>query len=100
MRETLSLFNSTMLATAGAGAAAIWMFQAYLFARSGQWASISAADLLLWLTEHEWFEDPDNWLGVHMILDWLNAGSALLAGMTAMLLALVWVLDTAGLLPE
>lgn len=49
----------------------IFLYQLYIFAKSGNWLSISISDL----TNFDWIQN--NWLGIYKILVWLPASLTL-----------------------
>ena len=60
------------------GACVIWAYQATTFLQAGYWPAYSSNAGLHFLTGARWFVAPDSWLGVHRMLEFLNAGVALI----------------------
>ncbi len=69
------------------GACVIWVHQAATFLQAGYWPAYSANAGLHFLTGASWFVAPDSWLGVHRMLEFLNAGVALILALFAAMAA-------------
>lgn len=65
------------------GAILVWGYQVLTFLKIGAWLPYSANDGLHYLTGESWFVSPDSWLGVHSVLEFFNAGWALLISVGA-----------------
>jgi len=61
-------------------------YQAYLYLKHGVWFGLSVADVLHWIgaIKQDWYAYPKDWIGVHKVLSFLNAGFSTFA--------LCWVL--------
>ena len=63
MRESLA----GLLALAGL---ALLGFHTYEWARHGIWATYRVTHLFHWLGAEAWASNPQDWLGVHGVLQW------------------------------
>ena len=65
------------------GLAACLGYQAFHFLKFGSWPEVSSADVLhrLGVIGQSWYMNPKDWIGVHAVLSFVNAGAlALLIG--------------------
>lgn len=68
-------------------------YQSFLYLMHGTWPAFSLIDLALWaFPKGPWLNSPDSWIGVHKILDFINAG----IGMSAIFYAMALGLEAEG----
>lgn len=87
------LLAALLLVVAAGAAVTVWGYQLLIFAKHGYWLAFSANDGLHWLTNDPWFLSPTNWLGVHKVLAWVNAGVAVLLACVGALLFAAGLFD-------
>lgn len=83
----LGLAGAAILTAAIGGAVFVWGWQLLAFLKTGHWIPYSATDGLFYLTDNQWFFYPETWKGVHQILNFFNAGVALVIAAIAGLVA-------------
>ena len=73
--------NQENIATAIGGFGALAMvsslgYQIYLYLKHGVWLGLSVVEALHWIGAigDNWYENPQDWIGVHKVLSFLNAG--------------------------
>ncbi len=59
-------------------AAGIWLMQILRYLRTGAWYDVPTTIALHHIVDWPWLIFPDDWLGIHRALEWLNAGAAAL----------------------
>ena len=57
-------------------------YQIYLYLKGGEWISYSALHLVKQISPQAeaWTINPDSWLGLHSVLDWLPLSGVLVIG--------------------
>ena len=50
------------------------LWQCYVYARHGFWFPLTALDVLGMMFNVTWLTNPEDWLGVHRFLSFLNGG--------------------------
>ncbi len=58
---------------------AILAIQIYFWLKTGEWSSFSILDVFLYFgfIEERWYFTPDNWNGLHSVMDWLHGSIAI-----------------------
>ncbi len=77
---------AALIALAGA-ASLVWLtgYQIYVWSKAGIWLEMPAASFgLAWIgaklnvsSLYLWATDPQDWIGIHAVLDWFSVGAAL-----------------------
>ena len=86
--DTPSVFIGLVALAGVSGALACWGYQIYWYAQHGDWLPISVIRGLYFFHQSEWLYSPSSWVGIHKILDAINAGFAALIASTL----LVWAI--------